>query len=191
MGTLVDDLFLLAQLDHERPLDQNPFDLVEVVEQAVAGIRVSAPTRTVTLQPAGPVTVVGDVRRMRQVVDNLLVNAISHTPDTAAVAVGVRLDGGEAVVSVSDDGPGIAPAVAARIFEPFYRADPSRARTTGGAGLGLAIVAAIVNAHRGRVTLVPATTGATFEVRVPASVPPGSANGVVPVIEPTGARPPV
>jgi two-component system OmpR family sensor kinase len=191
MGTLVDDLFLLAQLDHERPLDQNPFDLVEVVEQSVAGIRVSAPTRTVTLQPAGAVTMVGDVRRIRQVIDNLLVNAISHTPDTAAVAVGVRLDGGEAVVSVSDDGPGIDPAVAARIFEPFFRADPSRARTTGGAGLGLAIVAAIVNAHRGRVSLLAGTTGATFEVRVPASATPTSTNGAVPAIEPTGARPPV
>ena len=191
MGTLVDDLFLLAQLDHERPLDQSPFDLVEVVEQSVAGIRVSAPTRTVNLQSAGPATVVGDVRRMRQVIDNLLVNAISHTPETAAVAVWVRFDGSEAVVSVSDDGPGIDPTVAARIFEPFFRADPSRARTTGGAGLGLAIVAAIVNAHGGRVTLLTGTTGATFEVRVPAPVPPSSTNGAVPVIEPTGARPPV
>jgi two-component system OmpR family sensor kinase len=186
---LVDDLFLLAQLDHERPLDQNPVDLVDVVEQSVAGIRASAPTRTVTHQPTRPVTVVGDVRRMRQVIDNLLVNAITHTPDTAGVVVGVRLDGGEAVVTVSDDGPGIDPVVAARIFEPFFRADPSRARTTGGAGLGLAIVAAIVNAHGGRVTLVADTTGATFEVRVPAA--PTSPNGAVSAIEPTGARPPV
>jgi two-component system OmpR family sensor kinase len=189
MGTLVDDLFLLAQLDHERPLDQSPFDLVEVAERSVAGVRVSAPTRTVTLQVAGPVTVVGDVRRMRQVVDNLLVNAIRHTPNTAAVEVRVRGEGAEAVVTVSDDGPGIDPSVAARIFEPFYRADPSRARATGGAGLGLAIVAAIVDAHGGRVTLVAGNPGATFEVRLP-SAPAASGNGSVPAA-PEGVDPPV
>ena len=112
MGTLVDDLFLLAQLDHERPMAHDPLDLVEVLQQAVASIRVSAPGRAVDLRVGGPVTVVGDVRRLRQVVDNLLVNAINHTPETASVAVEVRLDGAEAVVSVSDDGPGIDPAIA-------------------------------------------------------------------------------
>ena len=190
MGTLVDDLFLLAQLDHERPLEQSPFDLVEVVEHSVAGARVSAPSRTITLQGTGPVMVVGDVRRMRQVVDNLLVNAIRHTPDTATVAARVRLDGREAVVSVSDDGPGIDAAVADRIFEPFFRADPSRARTTGGAGLGLAIVAAIVDAHGGQVALLGGTTGATFEVRLPAATPPPATNGTVPEVEPTRILPP-
>jgi two-component system OmpR family sensor kinase len=93
------------------------------------------------------------------------------------------------VVSVSDDGPGIDPSVAARIFEPFYRADPSRARTTGGAGLGLAIVAAIVDAHGGRVTLVGGNPGATFEVRLPAaSAPTPSVNGAA---APEGVDPPV
>ncbi len=190
MGTLVDDLFLLAQLDHERPVAHDPFDLVEVLEQAVASIRVSAPGRTVDLNVGGPVTVVGDVRRMRQVVDNLLVNAINHTPETASVAVGVRLDGADAVVSVSDDGPGIDPEVAPRIFEPFYRSDPSRARSTGGAGLGLAIVAAIVEAHGGRVKLLEGTTGATFEVRLPAAAPPPQSNGAVPAPEATGVPTP-
>jgi two-component system OmpR family sensor kinase len=189
MGTLVDDLFLLAQLDHERPLEQSPFDLVEVAERSVAGARVSAPTRTITLQGTGPVMVVGDVRRMRQVVDNLLVNATRHTPDTATVAVRARLDGPEAVVSVSDDGPGIDPAVADRIFEPFYRADPSRARTTGGAGLGLAIVAAIVDSHGGRVALLGGTTGATFEVRLPAAAPPPPPDARVRETEPGGDVP--
>jgi two-component system OmpR family sensor kinase len=190
MGTLVDDLFLLAQLDHERPVAHEPLDLVEVLEQAVASIRVSAPGRTVALNVRGPVTVVGDVRRMRQVVDNLLVNAVNHTPETASVAVGVRLDGADAVVTVSDDGPGIDPAVASRIFEPFYRSDPSRARATGGAGLGLAIVAAIVEAHGGRVRLLEGTTGATFEVRVPAATAPPPSNGAVPAPEPTGVPTP-
>lgn len=192
MGTLVDDLFLLAQLDHERPVAHEPFDLVEVVEQAVASIRVSAPGRAVDLNGRGPVTVVGDVRRMRQVVDNLLVNAVNHTPETASVAVGVRLDGADAVITVSDDGPGIDPAVASRIFEPFYRSDPSRARATGGAGLGLAIVAAIVEAHGGQVRLLEGTTGATFEVRIPAAVtPPPFSNGAVVEVEPEGLHPPI
>jgi two-component system OmpR family sensor kinase len=191
MGTLVDDLFLLAQLDHERPLDHRPFDLVDIAERSVAGVRVSAPSRTVTLEAADPVTVVGDVRRMRQVVDNLLVNAIRHTPDTASVGVRVRRDGADAVVSVSDNGPGIDPSAAARIFEPFFRADPSRARTTGGAGLGLAIVAAIVDAHGGRVTLIEGNPGATFEVRLPAAAPSPSSNGAGLPAAPEGIDPPV
>jgi two-component system OmpR family sensor kinase len=194
MGTLVDDLFLLAQLDQERPVAHDPFDLVEVVEQSVASIQVSAPGRHVDLRVGGPVNIIGDVRRMRQVVDNLLVNAIKHTPETAEVAVGVRLDGAEAVISVSDNGPGIDPTVASRIFEPFFRSDPSRARATGGAGLGLAIVAAIVEGHGGRVRLLEGTIGATFEVRVPASAPTPLSNGAVraaePTAEPTGVQAP-
>ena len=166
MGTLVDDLFLLAQLDHERPLAQESLNLVDVVEQSVASMRISAPARSITVEVAGPVTIIGDSRRMRQVVDNLLVNAVTHAPDTAGIDIGVRIDGGDAVLTVHDDGPGIDPASAPRIFEPFFRSDPSRARATGGAGLGLAIVSAIVGAHGGQVVLLDGD-GATFEVRVP------------------------
>jgi two-component system OmpR family sensor kinase len=188
MGTLVDDLFLLAQLDRERPLARDPFDLTEVAAQSVASARVSAPDRVVTLVVDGPVTMIGDLQRMRQVVDNLLVNAILHTPDTAAIDVGVRLDGDEAILSVHDNGQGIDPAVASRIFEPFFRSDPSRTRATGGAGLGLAIVSAIVEAHGGRVTLLEGK-GTTFEVRVPAAAGSLSSGGKTPTADTGGAQP--
>ena len=188
MGTLVDDLFLLAQLDRERPLAREPFDLTEVAAQSVASVRVSAPDRVVTLVVGGPVTMIGDIQRMRQVVDNLLVNAILHTPDTAAIDVGVRLDGDEAILSVHDNGQGIDPAVASRIFEPFFRSDPSRTRATGGAGLGLAIVSAIVEAHGGRVTLLEGE-GTTFEVRVPAAAGNLSSGGATPTADTRGAQP--
>ncbi len=166
MGTLVDDLFLLAQLDHERPLRHEPVDLAEVAERAAAGLRVSAPERSVTVEAPRPALIVGDEQRMRQVADNLLVNAAIHTPPGAAIEVTAATVGDMAVLTVRDDGPGIDPADSTRIFEPFYRSDPSRARSSGGAGLGLAIVAAIVGAHGGTIAVVPGT-GATFEVRIP------------------------
>jgi two-component system OmpR family sensor kinase len=188
MGTLVDDLFLLAQLDQERPLARDSFDLAEVAAQSVASVRVSAPDRVVTLVVGGPVTMVGDLQRMRQVVDNLLVNAVLHTPDAAAIDVGVHLDGDEVILSVHDSGPGIGPAVASRIFEPFFRSDPSRTRATGGAGLGLAIVTAIVEAHGGRVTLLEGE-GTTFEVRVPAAAENLSSGGATPAADTRGVQP--
>ena len=166
MATLVDDLFLLAQLDHERPLRFEPVDLVALALRTSEGLAVSAPDRPVTVVGDGPVTVDGDPDRLRQVVDNLAVNATRHTPDGAGVEIRVAEDGPWAVVTVHDDGPGIDPRDAARIFEPFYRSDPSRSRSSGGAGLGLAIVAAIVQAHRGTVVLATGP-GATFEVRLP------------------------
>ena len=99
-------------------------------------------------------------------VDNLLANAVTHTPAGAAVAITVTAAEGWVVLTVHDEGPGIDPADLPRIFEAFFRADPSRARSSGGAGLGLAIVAAIVAAHGGTVRAV-AGRGATFEVRIP------------------------
>ena len=177
MGTLVDDLLWLAQLDHERPLRHEPVDLGDVVRRSAAAVGVSVPERQLTVRAGRPVVIVGDGQRLRQVVDNLLVNAVVHTPEGAAIDVGVTEEGGWAVLTVHDEGPGIAPADAARIFEPFYRSDPSRARASGGAGLGLAIVAAIVAAHGGTVRALPGP-GATFEVRLPTSRPePGRSAG--------------
>ena len=107
----------------------------------------------------------GDDHQLRQVVANLLGNARKHTPPGSPVRVrltgapkaeGGGAGGGEAVLEVADEGPGLEPEVAAKVFEPFYRADGSRARQSGGAGLGLAIVAAIVEAHGGHVALVAA-----------------------------------
>jgi two-component system OmpR family sensor kinase len=115
-----------------------------------------------------PVLVVGDEARLRQVVTNLLRNATVHTPAKTLIEVSVARDGDFAVLKVSDHGPGVAPDVAARIFERFVRADPARGREHGGSGLGLAIVAAIVAAHHGTLRLDPTPgRGATFSVRLP------------------------
>jgi two-component system OmpR family sensor kinase len=167
METLVDDLFLLARLDQERPLRRERVDVAAVMEQAAAGVRASAPDRTVLVSAASPVFVEGDADRIRQVIDNLLVNAVTHTPPGTRVEAGVCNEEGTAVLRVEDDGPGIDPAETSSIFLPFYRSDPSRTRASGGAGLGLAIVAAIVEAHGGTVAARPGP-GGTFEVRLPA-----------------------
>jgi two-component system OmpR family sensor kinase len=111
--------------------------------------------------------------RLHQVVANLLSNARIHTPEGTAVAVKVDVDGPDAVVEVADQGPGMTPEAAAHVFERFYRADSYRNRKNGGAGLGLAIVAAVVSAHGGRVTArsVPGQ-GARFVVHLPMGLPP-------------------
>ncbi len=166
MAMLVDDLFLLAQLDHERPLRLEAVDLAAVVRRSIAGIGVSSPDRPVVVDADGPLPIEGDQNRLRQVVDNLVVNALQHTPDGVAVEVRAAAAGEWAVLTVHDEGPGIDPTDADRIFQPFFRSDPSRSRSTGGAGLGLAIVAAIVEAHHGTVAVLPGP-GTTFEVRIP------------------------
>jgi len=194
MATLVDDLFLLAQLDRERPLRVERVDLVELARLAAEGLSVSAPDWPVAVEGDGPVMVEGDPDRLRQVMDNLAGNAVSHTPPGTGIEIRVASEPASnatddsmwAVVTVHDRGPGIDPVDAPRIFEAFYRSDPSRSRTSGGAGLGLAIVAAIVEAHGGIVTLL-AGPGATFEVRLP-TTRPRSALGAVSDADP-GSEP--
>jgi two-component system OmpR family sensor kinase len=188
MGVLVEDLLQLARLDQQRPLTITPVDLAEVAGDAVHDARAVQPDRPVTLhldEALSEVPVVlGDEARLRQVVGNLVTNALVHTPPTAPVTVSVSDepaptegtadgdDGGVVVLRVADQGPGMAPEDAARVFERFYRADPSRARTAGGTGLGLAIVSALVHAHGGTVHLDTAPgRGATFTVRLPRSGP--------------------
>jgi two-component system OmpR family sensor kinase len=190
MSVLVDDLLLLARLDHQRPLALEPVELTDLVTAAVGAAQVSAPGRAVTLEVSGPVPVVGDADRLRQVVDNLLANAVQHTPETAAVDVRVRAEASTACLEVSDRGPGIAPEEQAHIFEPFHRSDPTRARATGGVGLGLSIVSAIAHAHGGTVGVVsPSTTspegdpgGTTFWVRIPLARPAVSDTAVSDVV---------
>lgn len=169
MGGLIDDLLLLARLDQGRPLERNPVDLAALAADGVRDAGAVDPERAVTLAVGdGGVWVDGDEHRLRQVVANLIGNALVHTPATAAVRVAVRTEGGRAVLEVHDEGPGIPPDVADRIFERFYRADPSRSRLRGGTGLGLAIVEAIVAAHGGRVSVRTAPgTGTTFRVDMP------------------------
>ena len=115
-----------------------------------------------------PLTVAGDRDRLRQVIDNLLSNVRSHTPPDAPLAVKLARENGYAVLSVDDSGPGMDADQVSHAFERFYRADPSRARASGGAGLGLAIVAAVVQAHGGKVEAESAPgEGTTFRVRLP------------------------
>ncbi len=175
MSVLVDDLLLLARLDQGRPLEREPVELVALVDDAVADARAVEPNRPISfVDPGRPVVVSGDDMRLHQVVANLLANARVHTPEGTAVAVRVDVDGGDAVVEVADEGPGMTPEAAAHVFERFYRADSSRNRKHGGgAGLGLAIVAAVVSAHGGRVSAIATPgSGARFVVHLPMGLPP-------------------
>jgi two-component system OmpR family sensor kinase len=161
MASLVDDLLLLARLDEGRPLACATVDLGVLGVDAAADARAVAPDRVVTAEVSEGVTVEGDEDRLRQVVGNLVGNALVHTPAGTAVAVRVHNGDGRAVVEVHDDGPGMPAEVAARAFERFSRADASRSRNGGGAGLGLAIVQAIVVAHDGEVHLTSAPGAGT------------------------------
>jgi len=171
MGVLVDDLLLLARLDQGRPLEREPLDLARIVEEAVDSARAVEPDRPIDVELHAPTSVIGDEGRLRQVVDNLLDNARVHTPASSRVRVTLGPDDdGSVLLTVADEGPGLPAETATRAFERFYRGDPSRSRSMGGAGLGLAIVAAIVEAHGGTVTVRSEEgAGATFEVRLPAS----------------------
>src|SRR4051812_44707015 len=167
MGVLVDDLLLLARLDQGRPLEREPVDLTTVVSDAVDAARVIEPDRVLDVDLGSSVSVAGDAGRLRQVVDNLLENARVHTPAGTPTHVRLQEEAGDVVVTVADEGPGMDAEVAAKAFERFYRGDPARARSTGGAGLGLAIVAAIIDAHGGSVRVLDTESGATIEVRIP------------------------
>jgi signal transduction histidine kinase len=169
MGTLVDDLLLLAQLDEQRALQLRPVDLPSLAAEAVQDFRALAPGRRLALRTdATPVIVGADEARLRQVIGNLLANALKHTPPGTPVDISVRAEAGQAHLSVADQGPGMTPGQAGHVFERFYRADPGRSRASGGSGLGLSIVAALVSAHGGRVGVdtVPGQ-GATFHVWLP------------------------
>ena len=168
MGTLVQDLLLLARMDEGRPMACEPTELVSLVADAIHAATTVGPQWPVTLKAGQPVELCGDGEKLRQVVANLLGNVRMHTPAGTRTVVTVRAEAGEAVIEVADDGPGLTDEQAARVFERFYRADKSRSRAHGGAGLGLSIVAAIVEAHGGSVSAAPAPGGgAVFTVRLP------------------------
>ena len=168
MSALVDDMLLIARLDQGRPLEARPVDLQVIARDAAADARAVAPLRKITLDAPSTVIVSGDDTRLRQVVGNLVRNALVHTPSSTPVEISVTTDNGSAHLSVADHGPGLPGADRERIFEPFYRADASRSRDSGGAGLGLSIVSAVVAAHGGKVKVRETSGGgATFDVELP------------------------
>ena len=155
-------------------MELHPVDLTALCGQAVQTSTAVGPAWPVSFRAPRPIEVIGDATSLRQVVDNLLGNVRSHTPEGTITRVSVEPDGTGARIIVADDGPGMAPDEVAHVFERFYRSDPSRSRLHGGAGLGLSIVSAIVAAHGGTVTATSAPGhGTTFTVRLPASPPVG------------------
>ena len=179
MGLLVEDLLLLARLDQQRPLARQPIDLLSLAADAVHDARLLAPARTIDLsvQPGAAFLVIGDEPRLRQVIGNLMSNALTHTPDGTPIEVLIGSgtldprvpDSPPAVtLDVIDHGPGMTPDQAHRVFERFYRADQARTRATGGSGLGLAIVNSLVDAHGGVASVRTAPgQGATFRIALP------------------------
>jgi two-component system, OmpR family, sensor kinase len=182
MGRLVDDLLLLARFDEDRPLDSSPVDLASVAAEAVRGARAVQPGRPLTLLAAPePVIVSADAARLRQIVDNLISNAVQHTPAQTPVTVTVAAGPGHGQLVVADTGPGMTAEQASRVFERFYRTDRARSRASGGTGLGLSIVAALVAAHGGTVTVDTAPgRGATFAVQLPLMATPAAESGPEP-----------
>jgi two-component system, OmpR family, sensor kinase len=191
MGLLVEDLLQLARLDQQRPLTLGPVDLAELAGDAVHDARAVQPDRPLSLLLDPSLTdvpvVTGDEARLRQVVGNLVTNALTHTPPDARITVTVGQapdDPDVLVLEIADEGPGMEAADADRAFERFYRADASRNRSAGGTGLGLAIVSSLVAAHGGSVGLDTAPgKGTAVTVRLPRSgpadvVPPPVVDGV-------------
>jgi two-component system OmpR family sensor kinase len=168
MTGLVDDMLVLARLDQGRPLEQAPVDLAAIARDALADAHAVAPQREISLTSNGPVMVSGDDTRLRQVLGNLVRNALVHTPQNTPIEIAVSTEDSVGRISVADHGPGLGSDDMSKIFEPFYRADPSRSRDSGGSGLGLSIVSAVVTAHGGRVKVSETDGGgATFEVELP------------------------
>ncbi|MGW0505402.1 HAMP domain-containing sensor histidine kinase [Micromonospora sp. NPDC003241] len=168
MTRLVDDLLLLARLDSGRPLAVEPVDLTALVVDAVSDAHVAGPEHRWQLDlPDTVVRVSGDPARLHQVLANLLANARVHTPPGSTVTTGLRLADGVAELRVADDGPGVPPELCPEVFERFARGDSSRSRAHGSTGLGLSIVAAVVEAHHGTVTLDTRPGRTVFTVRLP------------------------
>jgi two-component system OmpR family sensor kinase len=168
MTRLVEDLLLLTQLDHGRPLADDAVDLAALVRDAAVDVGLVQPQRPVIIESAGPSVVRGDEARLRQVVCNLVGNAITHTPPSAALSLAVSSGDGGYVLEVRDNGPGLTAEQAEHVFDRFYRVAVGRSRRTGGTGLGLSIVHSVVTAHGGQVS-VTATPGhgCTFRVVLP------------------------
>jgi two-component system OmpR family sensor kinase len=173
MGSLVEDLLLLARLDQAREMDLLPVDIAQVTRDAVASAQVAGPEHPITLNgDVEELYTLGDQNRIHQVIANLLANARTHTPAGTAIAVSVAESSDGVRIAVSDSGPGLSDEDQRRIFERFYRADSSRVRIDGeGSGLGLSIVDAVMKAHGGSVSVTSELgKGSTFTLFFPQAV---------------------
>ncbi|HEY7744662.1 MAG TPA: HAMP domain-containing sensor histidine kinase, partial [Burkholderiales bacterium] len=174
MSRLIDDMLLLARADMgQRPIEPSSFYLDELVGEAVRALRVLAAPRRVSIavDAAPDLEITADEALVRQLVTNVVGNAIRHSPAGGTVTVRVARAAGQATIDVIDQGPGVPEAERARIFERFVKRDPSREHGEG-AGLGLPIARWIAEAHGG--TLVLAETGAagaTFRATLPLTAP--------------------
>jgi two-component system, OmpR family, sensor kinase len=169
MGVLVEDLLVLARLDEAPERERQVVDLAQLARDAVHDARATAPERTISLDASEPVELLADPLQLQQVLANLVRNALVHTPAGTPIDVAVGERSGTVTLSVRDHGPGVPAAARERLFERFWRAEPGRERGRDGAGLGLAIVSAIVEAHRGRISVHDAPGGgAVFLVEIPA-----------------------
>jgi two-component system OmpR family sensor kinase len=155
MSRLVDELLALARLEDRPELPHCAVDVSALVRDAAADLAAQQPERPLTLRlPApGGACALGDEAGLRQVVGNLLGNVLVHTPADSPLTIAVTREDDEVLLRIADSGPGLAPDDAARVFDRFFRAAPDRARETGGAGLGMSIVQAVVHAHGGSVAL--------------------------------------
>ena len=176
MGSIVNDLLLLSKLDRGAELHLTDIDLAPMLHEQASDANAVQPERTITVDVASPLMCHGDADRLRQVVAALVHNALVHTPTDAAIEItGARADGA-VVIEVVDHGPGMDEATAVHAFERFFRGDPSRARQTGGSGLGLSIAQSIVDAHQGRLALFTAPgEGCRFRLALP-TAPAGAAS---------------
>ena len=170
MGSLVEDLLLLARLDQAREMEHLPVDIAQVTKDAVASAQVAGPEHPISLiRDVDELYTLGDQHRIHQVVANLLANARTHTPAGTPITVSIAQDSDGLRIAVADAGPGLSDEDQKRIFERFYRADSSRVRIDGeGSGLGLSIVDAVMKAHGGSVSVTSELgKGATFTLFFP------------------------
>jgi two-component system OmpR family sensor kinase len=172
MGVLVEDLLTLARLDEAPALSRQPVDLASLARDAVEDARATAPQRAISVSAPGPAVISGDSHQLRQVLANLMRNALVHTPAETPIEVSVEQDEASVTLSVRDHGPGLPPGAPARLFDRFWRAEGGRERGKAGAGLGLAIVGGVVAAHGGQISALNAPGGgAVFTVRLSKAPP--------------------
>ena len=173
MGVLVQDLLTLARIDDGLPLAPRRVELVSIAADAITAAKVIDPAWPIRLSAVQPIDLTADAAQLRRVLDNLLANVRAHTPAGTQTELVLHANGSQATITVTDDGPGMTAEQASRVFERFYRVDPSRSRRSGGAGLGLSIADAIVQSHRGTICVRSAPgLGTSFVITLPTVTPP-------------------